>query len=160
MRTAFRISRLLIGIVSAAAFCVVLSYTVLAETPFGAAVQALTGHAPAAEATNAALDAAGIKSSVDEYLRNNEAAIAEATGLSELQVRAVINGLNIPSWTVVDLPSGTKATHTADVTYEGLSADVTIYDDPSYVTVSTAGQKLTLKVPESAQDYVSYLSLL
>ena len=107
---------------------------------------------------NAALDASGIKGQIDSTLRENVSAIASATGMSESQVTSAIDQLNIESWSVTTLPS--NATGTFNTTYQGASATVTTYADPSYVTVDALGQELTLSVPESAQSYVSLLAYL
>ena len=105
---------------------------------------------------NAALDASGIKGQIDSTLRE----IASATGMSESQVTSAIDQLNIESWSVTALPSDASATGTFNTTYQGASATVTTYADPSYVTVDALGQELTLSVPESAQSYVSLLAYL
>lgn len=109
---------------------------------------------------NAALDASGIKGQIDSTLRENVSAIASATGMSESQVTSAIDQLNIESWSVTTLPSDASATGTFNTTYQGASATVTTYADPSYVTVDALGQELTLSVPESAQSYVSLLAYL
>ena len=105
---------------------------------------------------NAALDASGIKGQIDSTLREN----VSATGMSESQVTSAIDQLNIESWSVTTLPSNASATGTFNTTYQGASATVTTYADPSYVTVDALGQELTLSVPESAQSYVSLLAYL
>lgn len=160
MRGIIKATRVLIAVVSVGAVCIVLGFTALADTPFGTAIQTLAGRAPVSQALDEALDATGLKQDVDEALRDNAQAIADATGLSVFQVRAVINGLNIPSWTVVELPTTADESYSVDVTYGGVAATVVAYDDPSYITVEAAGQAVTFDVPESAQEYVSYLSLL
>lgn len=109
---------------------------------------------------NAALDASGIKGQIDSTLRENVSAVASATGMSESQVTSAIDQLNIESWSVTTLPSDASATGTFNTTYQGASATVTTYADPSYVTVDALGQELTLSVPESARSYVSLLAYL
>lgn len=109
---------------------------------------------------NAALEASGVKEQIDGALRENADAIAAATGMSADQVTAAIDQLDISSWTVTALPDDAAATGSFDTTYQGASATVTTYADPSYVTVSTLGQDLTLAVPESARAYVSLLAYL
>ena len=53
-----------------------------------------------------------------------------------------------------------KKQGTQAVNYGGISAEVTTYEDPSYITVSAEGQTFTLEVPNSAQDYLSLLGYL
>lgn len=154
-----RVLRTLAVIVLVCAAVVALSYTVLSDTPLGEAVRGVGDDASIA-AANAALDASGVKQQVDRALRSNVGAIASATGLSEPQVTEAIDSLDVTSWSVTSLPSDASATGTASGTYGDVSATVTTYDDPSYVTVEVGGQSLTLSVPESAQQYAGLLSYL
>ena len=109
---------------------------------------------------NAALDASGVKSSIDEALRSNVESIAAATGLSNDQVETAIDELAIESWSATTLPEGVSVSGTFSTSYQGASATVTTYADPSYITVEAYGQNLTLAVPESAQQYLSLLAYL
>lgn len=109
---------------------------------------------------NAALDASGVKSSIDEALRSNVERIAAATGLSNEQVETAIDELAIESWSATTLPEGASVSGTFSTSYQGASATVTTYADPSYITVEAYGQDLTLAVPESAQQYLSLLAYL
>ena len=109
---------------------------------------------------NAALDASGVKSSIDEALRSNVERIAAATGLSNDQVETAIDELAIESWSATTLPEGVSVSGTFSTSYQGASATVTTYADPSYITVEAYGQDLTLAVPESAQQYLSLLAYL
>lgn len=109
---------------------------------------------------NAALDASGVKSSIDEALRSNVERIAAATGLSNEQVETAIDELAIESWSATTLPEGASVSGTFSTSYQGASATVTTYADPSYITVEAYGQNLTLAVPESAQQYLSLLAYL
>lgn len=109
---------------------------------------------------NAALDASGVKGQIESALRENTSTIASATGMSESQVAAAINQLDIESWSVTSLPADASPAGSFSTTYRGANATVTTYADPSYVTVDALGQSLTLSVPESAQSYVSLLSYL
>lgn len=109
---------------------------------------------------NAALDASGVKSSIDEALRSNVERIAAATGLSNDQVETAIDELAIESWSATTLPEVVSVSGTFSTSYQGASATVTTYADPSYITVEAYGQNLTLAVPESAQQYLSLLAYL
>lgn len=109
---------------------------------------------------NAALDASGVKSSIDEALRSNVESIAAATGLSNDQVETAIDELAIESWSATTLPEGVSVSGIFSTSYQGASATVTTYADPSYITVEAYGQNLTLAVPESAQQYLSLLAYL
>ena len=109
---------------------------------------------------NAALDASGVKSNIDEALRSNVESIAAATGLSNEQVETAIDELAIESWSATTLPERASVSGTFFTSYRGASATVTTYADPSYITVEAYGQDLTLAVPESAQQYLSLLAYL
>lgn len=80
--------------------------------------------------------------------------------MSEEQVNQAIDNLDINNWSVTSLPNDAKETGTQAVNYGGISAEVTTYEDPSYITVSAEGQTFTLEVPNSAQDYLSLLGYL
>ena len=108
--------------------------------------------------TNAALDASGVKGRMEDALRSSTGAIAEATGMSEDQVSAAIDQLDISSWSAMALAA--DATGSFTTSYQGAEATVTTYADPSYITVDAYGQSITLSVPESAQQYVSLLGYL
>lgn len=111
-------------------------------------------------AANAALDASGIKSQIDEALRSNVGNIAAKTGLPESMVEGMVDNLDVESWKVTTLPSDAVAEDTSSINYGGVSAKVTTYDDPSVVTVQTDQGSLTLEVPKSAQGYIQYLEYL
>lgn len=143
----------ILGILSA------LCNTVLAGSPVVSFLRGLGGSASDA-AINLAVDGSGVKGRVDSALRDAAPRIAEATGFSESQVNDMIDELDIASWNVTSLPSGAVEAGSFSTSYQGVSAQVTTYSDPSYVTVSAAGQNVTLAVPSSAQDYIAYLSYL
>lgn len=140
------------GIVVVLGIISVLGNTVLAGTPLMDAL--------GAGATNALIDASGVKGDIDGALRDNADAIARATGMSESQVLAAIDELDISSWSATSLPADTEATGSFETSYRGAAATLTTYADPSYVTVDAYGQRVTLAVPASAQDYLSYLAYL
>lgn len=140
------------GIVVVLGIISVLGNTVLAGTPLMDAL--------GAGATNALIDASGVKGDIDGALRDNADAIARATGMSESQVMAAIDELDISSWSATSLPADAEATGSFETSYRGAAATLTTYADPSYVTVDAYGQRVTLAVPASAQDYLSYLAYL
>ena len=108
--------------------------------------------------TNSAIDATGIKGKAQEALEANSSKIAEATGLPLAVVDEAVQSLDIESWQVTALPKYVVEAETLDMDYGGISAKVTLYDDPSVVTVDAYGQNITLAVPESSQQYVRYIS--
>ena len=112
------------------------------------------------DAANAALDATGIKDRADKALRSNVDEISRQTGIPAPMVNSMVDDLDIPSWKVVKLPDGATASSTSSIDYEGYSADITTYDDPSVITISTDVGSVTLEVPESAQGYAQYLKYL
>ena len=136
----------LMGIVVVFGILSVLCNTLLAGTPLASALQQLGGGA-GATAANVALDASGIKGKLDSELRSHAGDIAAATGLSEGQVEDII-------------PADATVAGSFQTSYQGTNVTVTTYTDPSYVSISPWGQTITLAVPESSQNYVSYLSYL
>lgn len=109
---------------------------------------------------NAAIDASGIKASITSALLAQAPEIAVKAGVSENDVDAAIENLDIPSWQAVNLPAGAAPTATYPVDYQGTSASVATYQDPSYVTVNALGQSLTLSVPQNAESSLGYLGFL
>ena len=109
---------------------------------------------------NAALDVSGIMGRADDALRENAGAIAAATGMSEDQVNAAIDQLDITSWSATTLPDDAVVSGSFSTDYQGASATITTYADPSYVTVDAYGQSVTLAVPEDSQAYISFLAYL
>lgn len=109
-------------------------------------------------ATNAAIDASGVKEKAKTALEDNKAKIAAATGMSESQIDAAIQDLDIDSWQAATLPQDATPTGTISGSASGVSGTVTTYDDPNYVTVEAYGQTVTLEVPASAQEYLPYLA--
>lgn len=109
-------------------------------------------------ATNAAINASGVKEKAKSALQDNKAKIAAATGMSESEVDAAIQSLDIDGWQAATLPQGVTPTDTISGSASGVSGTVTTYDDPNYVTVEAYGQTVTLEVPASAQEYLPYLA--
>ena len=110
-----------------------------------------------AAATNAAIDASGLKDKVKDALNGRVDDIAAATGLSSSQVESAIDDLAIDDWKAVALPSEAVATGTFDGAAIGVDGTITTYEDPGYMTVKAYGQDVTLEVPASAQQYLSLL---
>lgn len=111
-------------------------------------------------ATNAAIDASGIKAKVQDAVAEHKGAISAATGLDGAQVDEALARLDIESWQAASLPASAKAAGTVDGSSVGVDGTLTTYDDPGYVTVSAYGQSITLSVPESAQQYLGLLGYL
>lgn len=153
------VRRVIIGLVAlvvlAVAVLVLLPQTLGEDHPV---TEAIDGGKVAA--TNAAIDASGIKSRAQEALESNAEAIASRTGLPLKVVDSAIESLDIESWQVAVLPKDAQPTGTFDLEYNGMAADVTTYADPSIVTVDMYGQKVTLAVPEKSQPYLRYLTLM
>lgn len=110
--------------------------------------------------TNAAIDASGIKETIQNALDANAESIASALGVSLQDARDMIGNLDVASWQATSLPSDAQASGGYSASFDGTSANITTYEDPSYITVEAYGQSLTLSVPESAQEYVPYLAYL
>lgn len=154
MKTLFRVFFGLIALIVAGIIAIVaLSNT--AEGPIKDAASAVKN-----TATNAALDASGLKSQAQNTLEAHADDIAESTGIPAAEVKASIAELAIEDWQVADLPAEAVATGTIDGAAAGIDATITTYDDPSYVTMNAFGQSVTLAVPESAQTYLERLAYL
>ena len=113
-----------------------------------------------ASVTNAAIDASGIKETIQNALDANAESIASALGVTVQDARDMIGNLGVVSWQATSLPSDAQASGSYSASFDGTSANITTYEDPSYITVEAYGQSLTLSVPESAQEYVPYLVYL
>ncbi len=113
-----------------------------------------------ASVINAALDASGAKTTVQEALESNIGTIASVLGVSLNEASTIVANLDIESWTATSLPSTVSAVSVIDGSSLGIDGSLTLYDDTSYVTVSAYGQTVTFELPESAQDYAAYLALL
>jgi hypothetical protein len=109
---------------------------------------------------NAAIDASGIKAKLNDALMAKAPEIAVKTGASESDVDEAIESLDVSSWQAASLPAGAVSTATYPIDYQGTSASVTTYEDPSYITVDALGQSLTLSVPQSAESSLGYLDFL
>lgn len=138
---------------------ILFTFTPLSSTPLGQSMQDMLGSGTNA-ATNAAIDASGIKTKAEDALYGNAAEIAAQTGMSEDQVNQAIDNLDIDSWAVTSLPSDAQESGSQSVNYGGISAEVTTYNDPSYISVTAEGQTFTLSVPASAQEYLPLLDYL
>ena len=104
------------------------------------------------------MDITGAKSEAASLLKDNISSISEATGLSQADCTQILNSLDIDSWEVTSLPSSVTETGSYSGTIAGISGTITLYDDPEYITLITDDQTITMKIPESAQVYLSYLS--
>lgn len=113
------------------------------------------------DATNALIDASGIKDHIETELRSRADEIAEQTGIPVSVLDYGIDTLDIQNWEATEKPTADEATATGTYSFDadGTPVDITTYDDTSVVTVSAYGQELTLAVPESAQQYVYLIPL-
>lgn len=102
-------------------------------------------------------DTTGVKSTFQQALHDNASIIAQDNGLSESSVEATVTALDVPSWTAIDLPGTASEYGTYVIDCNGTEAHLITYSDKSYVTVSMLGQNTTLSVPQSAQQYMTYL---
>ncbi len=150
-----RIVKVFIGI----ALVGVIGFVALSFMTGNSAIENALGEAKN-NAANAAIDASGIKGTIQDALDANAESIASALGVSVQDARNMIADLDIQSWSAITLPSDAQAAESFDASLGGTSAEVTLYDDPSYVTVEAYGQSVTLSVPDSARDYLGYLSYL
>ncbi|OUO88048.1 hypothetical protein B5F40_12955 [Gordonibacter sp. An230] len=150
-----------LGALLALAVIVVGATGVLALSGSGALPGPLSNAVEGAKATatNAAIDASGLKDRVKDVIQANRDGIAAATGLYGDELDAAIDDLAIDSWKAAPLPGDAQPVSTLDGVYAGIEGSITTYDDPGYITVSAYGQNVTFAVPESAQAYLPYLAL-
>ena len=112
---------------------------------------------------NSAIEQFGLKDQIEGNLRQRATSLAEEYGLPSDLFDGVIDSLAIDQWKVVDTPTDTASTKTVELDVEGSPIQVTLYDDPSYIsirgegTINTFGQTITLEVPESAQSITGLL---
>lgn len=111
-------------------------------------------------ATNAVIDASGIKDRISETIDDYKTDIINATGIDESLADTIIEDIAVDDWQAATLPEEAVETGTIDGSAYGIDGTVTTYDDPGYITVEAYGQTITLAIPESAQDYLPYLSML
>ena len=150
-----RLAKTLIGLALVAVVGVGAFLLFSGSSFFGDAVDQAT-----TSVTNAAIDASGIKETIQNALDANAESIASALGVSVQDARDMIGNLDVASWQATSLPSDAQASGSYSASFDGTSANITTYEDPSYITVEAYGQSLTLSVPESAQEYVPYLAYL
>lgn len=108
---------------------------------------------------NAVIEASGLKTQAMHALQDNIDSISAATGLSTADCNQIIYGLDLKNWEATVLPNAAEEVGTLSGDYVGIDGTVTFYDDPEYVTVNAFGQKVTMRIPETAQSYIPYLQL-
>lgn len=153
MRRIIIVAILLIALAAAAVFAL---YNCSAGTPFEGLRTA---------ALNTAIDQAGIKDRVKSALNDKATEIAESYGLPAELATAGVNALAIDEWKVVDTPTDANETNTFTFYAEGSDVRVTLYDDPSVVSIrgtdgklNTYGQAITFQVPETVQNVSELIS--
>ncbi len=112
------------------------------------------------DATNAAIDASGIKGRIDGALRDNTQEISKRTGLPAEAVSKMIDDINIQDWHVAPLPDDAQAKSTSEVSYGGYDATITTYENIPLITIATDMGTATFEVPKDAQEYLPYLDYL
>lgn len=113
-----------------------------------------------ASVLDAMIDASGLKTTAQNALEANVGTIASTLGITVSEASAIVSGLDVENWTVTTLPSSATKTTVVGGSTLGVDGAVTLYDDPSYVTVEVYGRSVTFEIPESAQQYTPYLALL
>ena len=114
-------------------------------------------------ALNTLIDQAGVKDKIKSELETRAEETAEQYGIPVELLDAGIDMLAIEDWKVVDTPTDKGVNKTVEVDVGGNPVQVTLYDDPSLVSVkgdgaiNTFGQMVTFEIPESAQTAVSML---
>lgn len=111
-------------------------------------------------AVNAVWSSTDMASRVNDALYAHDEEIADRLGVTTEEVDDVISRIDVNSWEAVELPDGVTAVDSLTYDSDGTEVTVTVYDDPSYVTLSAADQEVTFAVPESAQGYLSSLPSL
>ena len=151
MRNIVIVAILLIALAAAACFAL---FTCSAGTPLeGARTSAL----------NTIIDKSGVKDKVKEHLATRSQDLADQYGIPHEVVDMGVDMLAIDDWKVVDTPTDSKVKETVEFDVQGSPVQVTLYDDPSVVSlkgngeINTFGQDITFSIPESAQTAVGIL---
>ena len=111
-----------------------------------------------ANVVDAVLNASGAKTSLQNTLESNVGSIASLLGVSVNEASTIVQNLDVESWTACSLPGGAYATDVIDGTAFGIDGSITLYNDPSYVSLTMFGQSIAFEIPESAQQYTPYLA--
>ena len=111
-------------------------------------------------ATNAVIDASGVKDRVDNELHARAQQVSEEYGIPIELLNKGIDDLAIQDWQAVEKPEGAVETGSYQVDAGGTPIGITTYDDTSIVGVNAYGVETTLSVPESARPYASLIPLL
>ena len=109
---------------------------------------------------NGIIDISGVKGRLDAELRDRTGALASQLGVSESVANGIVDSLAIKDWRAATLPASAKEMSTNTIETDRISAAITLYDDPSYVTVKAYGIPITLEVPESARVYTPLIEYL
>lgn len=112
---------------------------------------------PSAETNSESNDA---KAHIEESLRTNADTIADRLNISISEVNTAIDVLDIKDWEATDLPDDAVALDTCSIAGANDDAAIVLYEDASYVTVSTPSGETTLSVPKAAQGSLSLFRLL
>lgn len=151
MRRIVIVAVLLIALAAAACFAV---YKCSAGTPLeGVRTSAL----------NTLIDQTGIKDKIKSELDRRSQSVAEEYGIPAELAEAGVEMLAIDDWKVVDTPADTEVAKTVELDVKGSPIQVTLYEDPSVVSIrgdgeiNTLGQSITFEIPESAQAAVGLL---
>ncbi len=136
-----------------------------ATSPAGGIQAATEKGASAAEdakvnIVNSVVDATGLKDAADAALRSYEGDIAAATGLDIGTIDGVIDTMAVKEWKAATLPSDAQVTSSVPFSYAGATAQITMYDDPGYISLDVFGQSLTFAVPETAQEGMQILNFI
>ena len=108
-------------------------------------------------ATTTMLQNGSLVGQVEQALRENSDIIAQNLGMSPDDIDEFVTDLDLSSWEAVDRPANATPVNEYSGEYGGASVSATIYDDPEYITVSVAGQEVTLRVSDAASEYLRLL---
>lgn len=142
---------LLIALAAAACFAL---YNCSAGTPF---------ESVRTSALNTVIDQSGVKEKIKNQLDQKASSLAERYGLPAELADTGVDMLEVDKWKVVDTPDESTVKKTVEFDIKGSPVQVTLYDDPSVISVegngeiNTYGQKISFEVPASAQAVVGML---
>lgn len=105
-------------------------------------------------------DSNDAKARIEASLRARADTIADHLDISVSEVNTVIDVLGIGDWEATDLPDDAIALDTYPIAGADDDAAIVLYEDSSYVTVSTVDGETTLSVPKAARESLSLLGLL
>lgn len=96
-----------------------------------------------------------------ETLRSNAPRIASNSGITETEVLAAIDDMNIETWKTTTLPAGAIESYSVSIATNNGDATMTAfkYDESEFLQVSNDNDCFTLSIPESKSESACKIAL-